>query len=66
MFGSSRISISWHLGIERRMVRALMDFCFGRIGWHREPGVEVLPDSLRRDVGLLPREEDLPQRDAHW
>ena len=60
------ISISWNIESERRMVRALLDFCFGRIGWHRAPTVERLPDSLRRDVGLLPREWDLPNRDPRW
>ena len=66
MFGNSRISISLSIEPERRMLRALLDFCFGRIGMHREPGVEALPDCLRRDVGLLPRETDLPNRDPRW
>jgi hypothetical protein len=65
MFGSSRISIHWSLGLERRMVQTLTDFCVERIGWQRASTLEPLPDSLRRDVGLLPREEDLPPRDSH-
>jgi hypothetical protein len=63
---NSRISISWNLEPERRMVRALWELCFGRIGLDREPPVEALPDSLRRDVGLLPRETGLPTRDPRW
>ena len=66
MFGHSRISIAWTLEPERRVVRALMDLCFGRIGLDREQSLETLPDSLRRDVGLLPHEPDLPPRDPRW
>lgn len=66
MFEHSRISISWNFEPERRLLRALLDFCFGRIGLNRTQGLETLPDNLRRDVGLMPHEAELPQRDARW
>ena len=65
MFGISRISISWDLKSDWVLQR-LWAFCVERIGWHRASTLETLPDCLRRDVGLLPNEADLEQRDARW
>lgn len=38
---------------------AILGLCSLRIGLRRNPSVEVVPDALRRDVGLPPREHDL-------
>jgi hypothetical protein len=46
---------------------ALLNWGFLRAGVRRWASIEELPDDLRRDVGLLPREKtSVDLRDLRW
>jgi hypothetical protein len=46
---------------------ALLAWGFLRAGLRRRPSIDELPDYLRRDVGLPPREKGtLDLRDLRW
>lgn len=65
MLGMSRFSSSAGRGSDR-LGEALLNWGFLRMGFRR-PSIEELPDDLRRDVGLEPREKASPDlRDWPW
>jgi hypothetical protein len=65
MFGISRMSASLGLGSDW-LGEALLNLSFLRAGVRRGRRSEELPDQLRRDVGLPPREKAIEPRDLRW
>jgi hypothetical protein len=65
MFGISRMSASLGLGPDW-LGEALLNLSFLRTGVRRGRRPEELPDQLRRDVGLPPREKVSDPRDLRW
>ena len=65
MFGISRVSASFGLGSDW-LGEALLTLASLRAGLTRSPRLEDLPDHLRRDVGLSPREKIADPRDLRW
>jgi len=65
MFGISRVSASFGLGSDW-LGEALLNLGFLRAAVSRTQRLEELPDHLRRDVGLPPREKFLDPRDLRW
>ena len=62
MFGVSRVSSTWGLGADW-LGELLLNLSFLRLGIVRSSGVEDLPDHLRRDIGLPPRQRLLDPSD---
>ena len=66
MLGFSRVSSSLGLGTDR-LGEALLNLSFLRLGIRRAPSADDLPDYLRRDIGLLPRQKaEVDTRDLRW
>jgi hypothetical protein len=65
MFGISRVPASFGLGSDW-LGEALLTLASLRVGLDRSPRLEDLPDHLRRDVGLPPREKAIDPRDPRW
>jgi hypothetical protein len=65
MLGIPRISSSSGLGKDS-LGDALLNWGFLRMGISRARSVEELPDQLRSDVGLPPREKAPNPRDWGW
>ena len=65
MLGISRMSASLGLGTDW-LGEALLNLSFLRAGVRRGWRPEELPDHLRRDVGLPPREKAIDPRDLRW
>jgi hypothetical protein len=66
MLSFSRFSSSAGLGSDW-LGEALLNWGFLRTGLRRAGTIEELPDHLRQDVGLLPREKASPDlRDLRW
>lgn len=65
MFGLSRMSAPFATGSDW-LGEALLTLASLRAGLTRSPRLEELPDHLRRDVGLPPRERAIDPRDWRW
>jgi len=65
MFGISRLSASFGLDSDW-LGETLLTLASLRAGLTRSSRLEYLPDCLRRDVGLSPREKIVDPRDLRW